>query len=74
MTIRLLLGGIALALATTPAMAADKIKVGFITQFPCPVFRDNGERGEGLGQSAPRMSRSFTARARTTTTSTVRSR
>ena len=37
-----------------PAMAADTIKIGFITKFPVPYLRDNGERRQGLrGERIP---------------------
>jgi simple sugar transport system substrate-binding protein len=39
MKLRLLLGGLALALAMGgPAVAADNVKIGFITKFPVPFF------------------------------------
>jgi simple sugar transport system substrate-binding protein len=39
MKLKLLLGGLALALAAvTPAMAQDPVKIGFITKFPVPFF------------------------------------
>ena len=39
MRIRSMLGGIALAAAiAAPAMAADAVKIGFITKFPVPFF------------------------------------
>ncbi|MFO0993991.1 MAG: sugar ABC transporter substrate-binding protein [Hyphomicrobiales bacterium] len=39
MRLRLLLGGLALVLATGgPAAAADNVKIGFITKFPVPFF------------------------------------
>src|SRR5690349_8818269 len=39
MKLKLLLGGLALALATvTPALAQDPVKIGFITKFPVPFF------------------------------------
>lgn len=39
MRLRLLLGGLALALAMGgPACAADNVKIGFITKFPVPFF------------------------------------
>ena len=39
MKLRLLLGGLALAAAIAgPALAADTVKIGFITKFPVPFF------------------------------------
>ncbi len=38
MRLKLLLGGLALAAATTGPAAADDIKIGFITKFPVPFF------------------------------------
>jgi ABC-type sugar transport system substrate-binding protein len=39
MKLKLLLGGMALALAAvTPALAQDPVKIGFITKFPVPFF------------------------------------
>jgi len=39
MKLKLLLGGLALALAAvTPALAQDPVKIGFITKFPVPFF------------------------------------
>jgi ABC-type sugar transport system substrate-binding protein len=39
MKLKLLLGGLALALASvTPSLAQDPVKIGFITKFPVPFF------------------------------------
>ena len=39
MKLRLLLGGLAFAAAIAgPALAADNVKIGFITKFPVPFF------------------------------------
>lgn len=39
MGMRLILGGVALAYAiASPALAADKVQIGFITKFPVPYF------------------------------------
>jgi simple sugar transport system substrate-binding protein len=39
MKLKLLLGGLAIALATvTPSLAQDPVKIGFITKFPVPFF------------------------------------
>ena len=53
MTTRHLLCGIALALAATPALAADKIKVGFITKFPVPYFATMENAAKDWGKAHP---------------------
>ncbi|HEY9011853.1 MAG TPA: sugar ABC transporter substrate-binding protein [Devosia sp.] len=54
MKIRLLLGGLALALATAgPAMAADSVKIGFITKFPVPFFATMEDAAKAYAAANP---------------------
>src|SRR5581483_9131648 len=54
MRLSLSLGGIALAVAlASPALAADKIKVGFITKFPVPYFATMEDAAKGWGKAPP---------------------
>jgi len=49
-----MLGGIALACAiASPAAAADKIKVGFITKFPVPYFASMEDAAKAWGKAHP---------------------
>lgn len=54
MRLKLMLGGLALAVATaSPALAADKIKVGFITKFPVPYFATMEDAAKAWGKAHP---------------------
>jgi ABC-type sugar transport system substrate-binding protein len=54
MRLRLLFGGIALALVTASStFAADKIKVGFITKFPVPYFATMEDAAKEWGKAHP---------------------
>ncbi|HZP20768.1 MAG TPA: sugar ABC transporter substrate-binding protein [Bauldia sp.] len=54
MRLSLSLGGIALAVAlASPALAADKIKVGFITKFPVPYFATMEDAAKEWGKAHP---------------------
>ena len=54
MRLKLLLGGVGLAFAiASPAIAADKIKVGFITKFPVPYFATMEDAAKAWGKAHP---------------------
>src|ERR671923_2878794 len=54
MRIRLLLGGLALAIASAgPAPADDTIKIGFITKFPVPFFATMEDAAKGYAAANP---------------------
>ena len=54
MKLKLILGGVALAVAiASPAVAADKIKVGFITKFPVPYFATMVDAAAAWGKAHP---------------------
>jgi ABC-type sugar transport system substrate-binding protein len=54
MKLKLILGSVALAVAiASPAVAADKIKVGFITKFPVPYFATMVDAAQAWGKAHP---------------------
>ena len=54
MKARLILGGLALALATAgPAMAQDNVKIGFITKFPVPFFATMEDAAKAYAAANP---------------------
>jgi simple sugar transport system substrate-binding protein len=54
MRIRLLLGGLALAIASAgPAPADDTIKIGFITKFPVPFFATMEDAAKAYAKEHP---------------------
>lgn len=54
MRLNIMLGGLALALAiASPALAADKIKVGFITKFPVPYFATMEDAAKAWAKDHP---------------------
>jgi len=54
MRLNIMLGSLALALAiTSPAFAADKIKVGFITKFPVPYFATMEDAAKAWAKDHP---------------------
>ena len=54
MKLRLMLGGLALAVAFAgPALAADKIKIGFITKFPVPYFATMEDAAKAYAKAHP---------------------
>ena len=51
---KLLLGGLALALACAgPASAGDSIKIGFITKFPVPFFATMEDAAKAYAKAYP---------------------
>ena len=58
MRLKLMLGSMALAFAFAgPALAADKIKVGFITKFPVPYFATMEDAAKAPGPKIIRTSK-----------------
>lgn len=53
MRLRLLLGGLALAAATTGAAAQEPIKIGFITKFPVPFFATMEDAAKAYAAANP---------------------
>lgn len=54
MRLNIMLGGLALALAiASPTLAADKIKVGFITKFPVPYFATMEDAAKAWAKDHP---------------------
>src|SRR5690349_12857216 len=60
MKLKLLLGGLALALATvTPALAQDPVKIGFITKFPVPFFATMEDAAKAYAAANPGVEITF---------------
>ena len=56
MRLRLMLGGLALAVAVGgPALAADKIKIGYITKFPVPYFQTMEDAAKAWAKDHPNV-------------------
>ena len=53
MKLRLLLGGLALALACAGPTLADNIKIGFITKFPVPFFATMEDAAKAYAKAHP---------------------
>ncbi len=54
MKLKLMLGGLALAFAVaSPALAADKVKIGFITKFPVPYFATMEDAAKAWAKDHP---------------------
>jgi len=54
MTLKLVLGGLALAFAfASPTLAADKIKIGFITKFPVAYFATMEDAAKAWAEDHP---------------------
>jgi simple sugar transport system substrate-binding protein len=54
MKLKLLLGGLAFAVAVAgPALAADKIKIGYITKFPVPYFQTMEDAAKAWAKKHP---------------------
>jgi simple sugar transport system substrate-binding protein len=60
MKLRLLLGGLALAIASAgPASADDPIKIGFITKFPVPFFATMEDAAKAYAKEHPGVEVTF---------------
>lgn len=61
MRLRRLIGGLALALAaaSTPALAADDVKIGFITKFPVPFFTSMEDAAKAYAAANPGVEITF---------------
>ena len=56
MRLKLTLGGLALAVALAgPAVAADKIKIGYITKFPVPYFQTMEDAAKAWAKDHPNV-------------------
>ena len=56
MRLRLMLGGLTLAVAVAgPALAADKIKIGYITKFPVPYFQTMEDAAKAWAKDHPNV-------------------
>ncbi len=56
MRLRLMLGGLAFAVALAgPALAADKIKIGYITKFPVPYFQTMEDAAKAWAKDHPNV-------------------
>lgn len=56
MRLRLMLGGLILAVAAAgPALAADKIKIGYITKFPAPYFQTMEDAAKAWAKDHPNV-------------------
>jgi ABC-type sugar transport system substrate-binding protein len=56
MKLRLLLGGLAVAVAIAgPSVAADKIKIGYITKFPAPYFQTMEDAAKAWAKDHPNV-------------------
>ena len=56
MRLRLMLGGLILAVAVAgPALAADKIKIGYITKFPAPYFQTMEDAAKAWAKDHPNV-------------------
>ena len=56
MRLKLMLGGLALAIALAgPALAADKIKIGYITKFPVPYFQTMEDAAKAWAKDHPNV-------------------
>lgn len=56
MRLRLMLGGLILAVAVAgPALAADKIKIGYITKFPVPYFQTMEDAAKAWAKDHPNV-------------------
>jgi ABC-type sugar transport system substrate-binding protein len=56
MRLRLMLGGLTLAFALVgPALAADKIKIGYITKFPAPYFQTMEDAAKAWAKDHPNV-------------------
>ena len=56
MRLRLMLGGLTLAIALAgPALAADKIKIGYITKFPVPYFQTMEDAAKAWAKDHPNV-------------------
>ncbi len=54
MRLKLMLGGLTLAVAMAgPALAADKIKIGYITKFPVPYFQTMEDAAKAWAKDHP---------------------
>ncbi len=54
MRLRLMLGALAVAIAAAgPALAADKIKIGYITKFPVPYFQTMEDAAKAWAKDHP---------------------
>ena len=54
MKLRVLLGGLALAIACAgPALAEDSVKIGFITKFPVPFFATMEDAAKAYAKAHP---------------------
>ena len=59
MKLKLLLGGLALALATAGPAVAETIKIGFITKFPVPFFATMENAAKAYADAHPGVEISF---------------
>ncbi len=61
MTLRMLCGGVALAaaIAAGPALAADSVKIGFITKFPVPFFATMEDAAKAYAAAHPGVEVTF---------------
>lgn len=59
MKLKLLLGGLALALATAGPAMAESIKIGFITKFPVPFFATMENAAKAYADAHPGVEISF---------------
>lgn len=59
MKLKLLLGGLALALATAGPAMAESIKIGFITKFPVPFFATMENAAKAYAKAHPGVEISF---------------
>ncbi len=56
MRLKLMLGGLALAVTMAgPALAADKIKIGYITKFPVPYFQTMEDAAKAWAKDHPNV-------------------